>query len=309
MRFWFVHSGDVPIREQIVTQITLGILSHELAPGEKLPSTRELARRFNFHPNTVSAAYRELESDGWVESRRGSGVFVRRLRRVAEMSEKYSAGQAYDHVFANFLRSTRKMGLPQSEVMNRLRRWLDAPQTTCFLLIEESRPLMDILLTEIRQTTGTPISACAPDDPGLAEKVAGAAALVLPSKAAAVGALLPPGSELITLQVRSAAASLTVWLPAPLDALVAVASAWPQFLEIAHTMLIASGFSADALLFRDAGTDGWMEGLEQATAVVCDSFTAARLPRGMRTIVHPLLTDASLEELRQRSTAMVSPDA
>jgi DNA-binding transcriptional regulator YhcF (GntR family) len=309
MRFWFVHSGDVPIREQIVTQITLGILSHELAPGEKLPSTRELARRFNFHPNTVSAAYRELESDGWVESRRGSGVFVRRLRRVAEMSEKYSAGQAYDHVFANFLRSTRKMGIPQSEVMIRLRRWLDAPQTTCFLLMEESQPLIDILLTEIRQAIEAPISACAPDDPGLSEKLVGAAVLALPCTAAAASALLPSGSELITLQVRSAAASLTVWLPAPFDALIGVASAWPQFLEIAHTMLIAAGFSADALLFRDAATDGWMEGLEQTAAVVCDSFTAARLPRGVRTIVYPLLTDASLEELRQRSRAMVPAEA
>jgi DNA-binding transcriptional regulator YhcF (GntR family) len=77
MRFWFIHSGEVSIREQIVTQITLGILSEELAPGERLPSTRELAHRFHLHANTVSAAYQQLESEGWVTSRRGSGVFVR----------------------------------------------------------------------------------------------------------------------------------------------------------------------------------------------------------------------------------------
>jgi GntR family transcriptional regulator len=63
MRFWFIHSGEVTIREQIVTQIRLGILSAELSPGERLPSTRELARRFSLHANTVSAAYRQHDDD------------------------------------------------------------------------------------------------------------------------------------------------------------------------------------------------------------------------------------------------------
>jgi len=76
-QFWFVHSGEVSLREQIVTQVALGIASGELLPGIRLPSTRELARRFRLHPNTVSAAYRSLERDGRVEMRRGSGVFVR----------------------------------------------------------------------------------------------------------------------------------------------------------------------------------------------------------------------------------------
>ncbi len=60
-QFWFVHSGEVSLREQIVTQVALGIASGELLPGIRLPSTRELARRFRLHPNTVSAAYRSLE--------------------------------------------------------------------------------------------------------------------------------------------------------------------------------------------------------------------------------------------------------
>ena len=35
MRFWFVHSGDVSLHNQIVTQVSLGILSGDLAAGEK----------------------------------------------------------------------------------------------------------------------------------------------------------------------------------------------------------------------------------------------------------------------------------
>jgi DNA-binding transcriptional regulator YhcF (GntR family) len=67
MQFWFARRSEVLIREQLVTQVVLGILSDDLAPGERLPSTRELARRFDVHPNTVSAGYRQLEreSAGW----------------------------------------------------------------------------------------------------------------------------------------------------------------------------------------------------------------------------------------------------
>src|SRR5712664_1454509 len=77
MQLWFARGSEVTIREQLVTQVILGILSDDLAPGQRLPSTRELARRFKLHPNTASAGYRQLERERWLESRRGSGVFVR----------------------------------------------------------------------------------------------------------------------------------------------------------------------------------------------------------------------------------------
>src|SRR3954464_9291333 len=76
MRFWLARNSEVPIREQLVTQVTLGILSGDLEPGRRLPSTRELARRFRVHANTVSAAYKQLEDEGLLESRHGSGVYV-----------------------------------------------------------------------------------------------------------------------------------------------------------------------------------------------------------------------------------------
>ena len=55
----------------------LGIVSNDLKVAERLPSTRELARRYDIHANTVSSAYRELARRGWVEFRKGSGVYVR----------------------------------------------------------------------------------------------------------------------------------------------------------------------------------------------------------------------------------------
>jgi GntR family transcriptional regulator len=214
MHFWFVHSGEVSIREQIVTQITLGVLSGELAPGERLPSTRELARRFHLHANTVSTAYQQLESDGWVESRRGSGVFVRGQRPVAPLTS-HSPSQALNHIFSRFLNSARKLDIPDTQVKDLLRRWLETPTTTRFLFIEPREPLREIIVAEIQQALDLPVSACGSGDPTLKDLLVGAIPLALPSKAATVRSLLPAGTELITLQVRSAASSLAENLPVP----------------------------------------------------------------------------------------------
>lgn len=55
MRLWFARDNGVTLREQLVTQVVLGILGRDLRPGQRLPSTREIARRFHLHPNTVNA--------------------------------------------------------------------------------------------------------------------------------------------------------------------------------------------------------------------------------------------------------------
>ena len=80
MRLWLNRTAEVSLREQLITQVVLGILSKELGAGQRLPSTRDLSRRFGIHANTASAAYRELEDEGWVEMRHGIGVFVRSTR-------------------------------------------------------------------------------------------------------------------------------------------------------------------------------------------------------------------------------------
>ena len=74
MRLWLNRAGEVSLREQLITQVQLAILCRELLPGRRLPSTRELARRHGIHSNTVSGAHGELEEEGWLELRRGSGV-------------------------------------------------------------------------------------------------------------------------------------------------------------------------------------------------------------------------------------------
>ena len=106
MQFWFARASEVSIREQLVTQVVLGILRDDLAPGQRLPSTRELARRFKLHPNTISAGYRQVARERWVELRRGSGVYVRPASLEATLQPL-----ALDQMIAVMFRSARRPGI------------------------------------------------------------------------------------------------------------------------------------------------------------------------------------------------------
>lgn len=68
--------SKIPIFEQLKKQIlefiTIGILS----PKDKLPSVRSLASQLGVNPNTVSKAYSELESQGYIYSEKGKGCFI-----------------------------------------------------------------------------------------------------------------------------------------------------------------------------------------------------------------------------------------
>jgi hypothetical protein len=68
-------------------------------------------------------------------------------------------------------------------------------------------------------------------------------------------------------------------------------------------MLIAAGLPPEVLLFRDARKPYWRRGLEQVTAILCDSFTASlpTLPGKPFHIVFPLLADSASGLLREYS--------
>ncbi|MGH4017532.1 MAG: GntR family transcriptional regulator [Pseudonocardiaceae bacterium] len=67
------------------------ITTGELAPGDKLPSERELARRFGTARNTAREAIRLLTEEGLVTAQHGRGVFVREKQRLVRFgAERYS---------------------------------------------------------------------------------------------------------------------------------------------------------------------------------------------------------------------------
>ncbi len=303
MQLWFAHESAVTLREQLVTQIILGILSDDLRPGQRLPSTRELARRFRLHPNTVSAGYRQLDREHWVEFRRGSGVYVRDTKPEKALTPAF----ALDQLLGELLRSARKLGFPLATVRSRLRHWFELQPPDHFLLIEPDEELRRILTAELQRAVMLPVKSCRLQDSELSEECEGAIPVTLAGKEKFVRQAMPGGTELLILQVRSVPSSLASWLPAPRGVLLGVASRWPGFLKLARTMLVATGFHADSLLFRDARKAHWQRGLKEAAAVVCDEVTASELPKTFRIVPFPLVSEASLTELRRYEQFIRNP--
>ena len=92
----------VPVHVQLEEQIKHLILSGRFRPGERLPSIRALAGFLRVNRNTVARVMADLERGGYVESRRGSGVYVveppareedLRLQRVLERVLDVAAAQ------------------------------------------------------------------------------------------------------------------------------------------------------------------------------------------------------------------------
>jgi GntR family transcriptional regulator len=69
-------SDELPIYRQIMHQITDAIAGGRMAPGEQLPSHRDLAGQLVIAPLTVKKAYDELERLGLIVTQRGRGTFV-----------------------------------------------------------------------------------------------------------------------------------------------------------------------------------------------------------------------------------------
>ncbi|KFA43121.1 bacterial regulatory s, gntR family protein [Staphylococcus aureus] len=73
----FKNNSDFPIYEQIKQQVKQNILKGHVAPGEHLPSMRELAKDLQVSLITTKRAYEDLEKDGFVTTIRGKGTFVK----------------------------------------------------------------------------------------------------------------------------------------------------------------------------------------------------------------------------------------
>ena len=62
---------------QLIEQVKHSIETGALRAGEQLPSVRQMAEELVINPNTVARAYRELEHEGIIDLKHGSGAFIR----------------------------------------------------------------------------------------------------------------------------------------------------------------------------------------------------------------------------------------
>jgi len=79
MQIQIDNSSGRPVYQQIIDQVKRDIALGRLVKEEKLSTVRELAVQLTINPNTIAKAYRQLEQEGIIVTRPGSGAFVANL--------------------------------------------------------------------------------------------------------------------------------------------------------------------------------------------------------------------------------------
>lgn len=290
VRLWLSREHTISIREQLSAQLLLGIESQRLAPGERLPSVRELARRLGIHANTVSAAYRDLAARGWVSKRRGSGVYVRDVGRRQAKQDIDSFARAYveEGVARGFTAEALQLALTKI-----------ASEGTAnqLLVVHSDGALARVLAREVEEAIGSAVAS------GNFEQARGLLApgccvLVLPAQAASVTRELG-AAQYRTIHLRSMEEMLAGRQRPPATALIAVVSRSESILGWATTLLSALGFSPAAVLRCNPDKRGWRRGLSSREIVASDVEAVHELPSGIEASVLRIVSDEFLDQMRE----------
>lgn len=113
-------SDTRPIYVQIMDEIRRAIVLGTAKGGDPLPSVRQLALDLRVNPNTVSQAYRELEREGVVETRRGQGTFVTKSRVTARQLRTLA-----HEVAERSIRDAFRNGMTTDELIEAIRKASD----------------------------------------------------------------------------------------------------------------------------------------------------------------------------------------
>ena len=292
MKIWLSKNSEVPVREQLITQITLGIASGDLAVGARLPSTREIAQRFQIHSNTVSNAYQILAESGWLEFKKGSGFYVRD-------SKSETLENSLDKLISQFVQTAQSQGFTSAEIKNRIISFFDSQPSNQLFVIEDDAEFREILIEEIRQITKLKVVGTNSADfvQEFSKRDANFAAMF--DEKTKISAVLPPGKNCIFLKANSVADSMKGKTRPTANDLIAVVSGWKYFLNLSKIMLIAAKIEPESLIFRETNDQNWRKGLNAAAMIICDSLTAKNLTGFQNVRPFRLIADDSLNELSQ----------
>jgi GntR family transcriptional regulator len=297
VEFALNRKGGVPLHDQLLAQLELQILGGTIAPGQRLPSVRALARRLGLHANTVSSAYRDLEKAGHVELRRGAGVYVR-----AGVPSGLDEARGLDEMVRLALTAAFRKGHSGTEIRAAVERWLRAAPPERVVLVDPRRETLELVAHEVRTSLGVPASGCTVEelerDPSLAS---GALLLALPYHAAKA-AKAAPAAALETVHVEASAEEQKIVRSLPEGATVLVVSTSPILLQIAGAYV--NGLRGDEVLVETrllSRRAEWRRLVPVAEVAFADALAAPAVreahPRRLREI--RLLGEKDLARVRK----------
>jgi GntR family transcriptional regulator len=111
--FKLAPTSGQPLYLQLMQQIRHGAETGALLDGDQLPGIRTLAEELIVSPNTVAKAYSELEHEGLLELRQGSGAFICVKRRTQSLTDRVQASR---RKLRDLIDQLREAGLLDEEI-------------------------------------------------------------------------------------------------------------------------------------------------------------------------------------------------
>jgi len=149
--------SSVPVRDQLVEQVSLQIASGMLTAREKLPSIRALAARLGIHYSTVTAAYNHLADVGLLEIRQGSGV---RVASINGRDSEPAAKTDLDGMINDFLARASESGFAAKDVLKAFEKIKDRKPVKRILVVDRNEDFHPVLLTELKPHFSVPVEVC-----------------------------------------------------------------------------------------------------------------------------------------------------
>jgi GntR family transcriptional regulator len=113
------HHSGVPIYQQVIRQIRQQVMTGFLSQGVQLETVRDLAARLKVNPMTISKAYSLLEVQGFVERKRGIGLFVAEIK---EKDKEQIKDQMLENIMDKAAVTAIQLGLSEKEAMEFFRK-------------------------------------------------------------------------------------------------------------------------------------------------------------------------------------------
>ena len=109
---------DKPIYLQLVDRICGELIKGHLKAGDKMPSVREYAIESGVNVNTVQRVYKELETMGIAETKRGQGTFITEEQEQVEQLRE----EMKEKLALQFLQAVESLGFTKQEMIDMLLR-------------------------------------------------------------------------------------------------------------------------------------------------------------------------------------------
>jgi len=118
---WNLDFDDrLPIYRQIKLRFSRAFVRGEIAPGARVPSIREMSAGLKVNANTMQRVYQEMEREGLITSKRGTGYF---FTEDDTMLEKTRRALAFESL-RRFVDEMRELGCADDDIVDELTNYM-----------------------------------------------------------------------------------------------------------------------------------------------------------------------------------------